>query len=78
MQFKGKLMNQTWENGKKLNFGPDFGLFDAFGPNLAPHLLLLFLWVLTVRHCRKLSLCAFKENVRSKFKEMVKNILDLI
>ena len=33
MQFKGKLMNQIWENGKKLNFGPDFGLFD---PNLDP------------------------------------------
>ena len=24
-------MNQIWENGKKPNFGPDFGLF---GPNL--------------------------------------------
>ena len=24
-QFQGKLMNQTWENGKKLSFGPDFG-----------------------------------------------------
>ena len=22
MQFQGKLMNQTWENGKKLSFGP--------------------------------------------------------
>ena len=29
--FKGKLMNQTWENVKKPNFRPDFGLFD---PNL--------------------------------------------
>ena len=26
-------MNQTWENGKKPNFGPDFG---PFGPNLGP------------------------------------------
>ena len=27
MQFKGKLLNQTWENDKKKpNFGPDFGL----------------------------------------------------
>ena len=26
-------MNQTWENGKKPNFGPDFGLFR---PNLGP------------------------------------------
>ena len=31
MQFKAKLMNQTWENDKKPNFRPDFGLFD---PNL--------------------------------------------
>ena len=28
MQFKGKLMNQAWENDKKHNFGPDFDLFD--------------------------------------------------
>ena len=31
MQYLGKLMNQTWENGKKINFGPNFGLF---GPKL--------------------------------------------
>ena len=24
MQFKAKLMNQFWENGKKANFGTDF------------------------------------------------------
>ena len=28
-------MNQTWENNKKHNFGPDIGLF---GPNLDPRL----------------------------------------
>ena len=33
MQFKEKLMNQTWENGEKTNFGPNFGVFD---PNLGP------------------------------------------
>ena len=33
MQFQGKLMNQTWENGKKPGLGSDFGLF---GPNLGP------------------------------------------
>ena len=27
MEFKGKLMNQTWENSKKPNFGPNFGPF---------------------------------------------------
>ena len=33
-QFTGKLMKQTWENGKKKkNFGPDFSLFSPkFGP----------------------------------------------
>ena len=31
-QFQGKLINQTWENGKKPNFGSDFG---PFGPNLS-------------------------------------------
>ena len=35
MQFKGKLMHQTWGNGKKPNFGPDFSLFDPnFGPKI--------------------------------------------
>ena len=27
MQFQEKLKNQTWENGKKTSFGPDFGQF---------------------------------------------------
>ena len=30
MRSQGKLMNQTWEIGKKSSFGPDFG---PFGPN---------------------------------------------
>ena len=30
VQFQGKLMNQTSENGKKPSFGPNFG---PFGPN---------------------------------------------
>ena len=33
MQFTGKLMNQTWENGKKPDFRSDFG---SFSPNLGP------------------------------------------
>ena len=40
MQFKGKLMNQTWENGKKTDSGTNF---DLFVPNLGPQ---FFLWVL--------------------------------
>ena len=35
MQFKEKLMNQTWENDKRLSFRPDFG---PFGPNLDPQI----------------------------------------
>ena len=31
MQFKGKLINQTWENYEKANFGADF---DRLGPDL--------------------------------------------
>ena len=31
MQFQEKLMNQTWKNGKKTFFGPNFG---PFGTNL--------------------------------------------
>ena len=48
--FRGKLMNQTWENGKKTSFGPNFG---PFGPQKN------FSWILPqpdVRHCCKLSL----------------------
>ena len=32
MQFKGKLMNETWEKDKKPNFALDF---DPFGPSLS-------------------------------------------
>ena len=32
-QFKGKLMNQTWEKSKKRNIGPGLGLFC---PKLGP------------------------------------------
>ena len=32
MQIKGKLMNQSWENGEKPNFRPNFGA------NLAPQI----------------------------------------
>ena len=33
MQFKGKIINQTWENSEKSNFGLAFW---AFHPNLGP------------------------------------------
>ena len=33
IHFQGKLINQTWENGKKPSLGQDFGPFD---PNFVP------------------------------------------
>ena len=52
MQYPGKLMNHTCDNGKKPNFGLDFGLF---GPNLGPYLFLQVLPLLVFRHFSKLS-----------------------
>ena len=42
MEFQGKLMNQTWENSKKTNFGPDLGPFD---PNLKHQFLFSKTWL---------------------------------
>ena len=39
MQFQGKLTNQTWENGKKPSFWPDFGPFD---PNFGCQIFFFF------------------------------------
>ena len=39
MQIQWKLINQTWENGKKPNFGPDFG---PLGPDSDRQILLFF------------------------------------
>ena len=58
MPFQEKLLNQTWQNGRKPSCRPDFGLFwPKFGPQKN------FLWVLPildVRNCCKLSLYAIK------------------
>ena len=57
MQFPRKLINQTGENGKKPNFGHDFG---SFGSILSPPLLpKFFLWDLPqrdIRYCCKVPL----------------------
>ena len=56
MQLQGKIMNQTWENGKKSNFEPHLGpLWPKFGPQ---KILSLTLPLLDVRNCCKLSLYA--------------------
>ena len=72
MQFQGKIMNQTWENGKKPNFGPDFGPFSPkFGSQKN------FLWVLPlvdVIHCCKLSLCAISRKTNNQTWENDKKI----
>ena len=40
MEFLGKLMNLTYENGNKCSFGPDFGFF---GRNLVSKNFLSFI-----------------------------------
>ena len=42
IQFQGKLMNQTWKNGKKTNFGPNF---DPFSPNLSHQIFFSKIWL---------------------------------
>ena len=51
MQFQGKPMNQTWENGKKHSFGTDFG---SFGPHFTSTTCSALLQAIVV--------CNFKEN----------------
>ena len=58
MQFKEKLMNQTWQNGKKPNFGPDFGLF---GPNLGCCIFFRNLASSVTRYHGQLSSCTISE-----------------
>ena len=48
-------MNKARGNGKKTNFGPDFGLFD---PNLSQKSFSWALLLLDVKHFCKLSLYA--------------------
>ena len=59
MQFHGKLMHQTEENGKKLNSMPDFGYF---GPNFGPK---IFFVNFTCTRCytllQAITVCNFKE-----------------
>ena len=55
-QFKGKLMKQTWENGKTPNFVPDFGpFFPKFAPPPPPPPLVVPLLDVIQHYC-KLSL----------------------
>ena len=53
-------MNETWENGEKPNFGPDFSLFR---PNLGPKSFLRVLPQLVVRNCSNLSLYVISRKI---------------
>ena len=68
-------MNQTSENGKKPNFGPEFGLF---GLNLSPYFFSIFFFLLrvlpllVVRHCSKLYPTQFKGKLINQTWENIK------
>ena len=69
-------MNQTWENGKKLNFGPNFG---SLGPNLGhPNFFREFYLYKMFNMSQAIIVCNFKENFWSKLKKMAKNLMGLI
>ena len=71
-QFQGKILNQTWENGKKTNFGPGFGSFWCkVGPPI------FFSWIvplLDVIHCCKLSQHAISKLMNQTWKNGKKTI----
>ena len=83
IKFKGILMNQTWENCKKLNFGPNC---DPFGFNLPklrkwqkfyfPNLdSKHFVQEFYLYYVLDIAACNFRENQWSKLKKMVKNLI---
>ena len=60
MSFQAKLMNQTWENGKKTSFGTDFG---PFGPYLGPKFFFHeFYFYSMLDIIVSYNFCSFKEN----------------
>ena len=55
--FHEKIMNQTWENDKKPNFGPDFDLFwQKFGPQTCFCRFYFYnmLYIVASYHCMQL------------------------
>ena len=63
-------MNETWENGKKPIFGPDFG---TFGPNFVPKFV--FVYFISTRYYKLMQaiiVCNLKKNELNKFKKMTK------
>ena len=73
MQFKRKLINQTCKNGKKPNFGSDFGLF---WPKFD---LKTFFVGFTSSSCytllQAITVCNVKENWLTRLEKMAKNLV---
>ena len=70
IKFKGKLMNQFWENGKTPNFGPNFG------PNLTPqNFFVSFISTRCQTLLQGIILCNFQKNEQTKLQKMVKNLI---
>ena len=72
MQFQQKLMHQTWENGQKPNFWPNFG---PFSPNLDPRNF--FIDFTPTRYYTLLQaiiVCNFNKNYWTKLEKMTKTL----
>ena len=59
MEFLGKLMNLTYENGNKCSFGPNFGFF---GTNLVPKIFLRFISTRCYTLLQAIIVWNFREN----------------
>ena len=68
---KGKIKNQTWENGKKkkTNFGPDFA------PNLVPKTFSEVLPLLDVKRYKLWSYLISRDNNESNLKKWQKKLV---
>ena len=66
MQFEGKLMNQTWENGQKPSFGPDLAfLAQIWSPNFFCRFYLYqMLDIVASYHCMQFQGNQMKPNLR--------------
>ena len=72
MQFQEKLMNQTWDNGKKPSFRPDFG---PFSPNLGPINFFMTVPLLDISNYCKLSLYAISTKTNETYLRKYKKAL---
>ena len=64
MQFQGKLMIQTQENGKKPDFRPDIGLL---GPNSGREMFFKYLASSVTRYHGQLSSCTIPEKTNNRW-----------